>query len=118
MSQNNFTAEVAAWDLMIAGLKAHQDDLPHLESFLVQLEGTVSALRALQITRDALALESLQGTQNFQAGFAQAKELALRLRSGLIGQYGYRSDTLSEFGIKPSGKRRRTAGAHRNPTAP
>lgn len=118
MSKNNFTAELAAWDLMIAGLKAHQDDLPHLESFLVQLEGTVSALRALQMTRNALALESYQGTQNFQAGFAQAKELASRLRHGLIGHYGYRSDTLSEFGVKPSGKHRRTAGAHRNPTAP
>lgn len=110
MANNNFTEELAAWELMVSGLRANQDDLPYLMSSLAQLEGVVAALRALQITRAALALESLQGTQNLNAGFAQAKALASRLRSSVVGHYGHGSAKLTEFGLELSRRGRKPGG--------
>jgi hypothetical protein len=111
MSNHNFTTELAAWDQLLAGFKANQEDLPHLELYLTQLAGGVAALRAIQSTRTDLAEESRRGTLTFYSGRAQVRDLAARLRDSVLGHYGHRSAKLTEFGIKP-------AGARRNPTAP
>ncbi len=108
MSNQSFTTELAAWDQMLAGFKANQEDLPHLELHLTQLAGGVAALQAIQSTRMDLVEESLQGTRNFYAGLAQVRDLAARLRDSVLGHYGHRSDKLTEFGIKPVGARRKS----------
>jgi hypothetical protein len=117
MMKNGYTDHMTAWDLLMSGLEAHQDDLPYLEPYRTQLKAALAALRALQITRAALAEESLQGTLNLKAGLAQAEDLASRLRNGVLAYYGHHSDKLTEFGIKTAGRARKP-GARKNPTAP
>jgi predicted nucleic acid-binding Zn-ribbon protein len=118
MSTNRFIDHLAAWDLLVATLKARQHDIPYLESHRTQLEAAVADLRALQSTRDELAMQLQQGTQTLRAIVAQAEDLASRLRSAVRGHYGRHSDKLREFGLKPAQRYRKPAGARRNPTAP
>ena len=104
MSEQSLAGILSTWDQLLAAVEANQEDLPHVEPWRVQLEASLTDLRALHARRATLHAEMCQSTQDLQDFLALGKDLAARVRYGVRAQYGFRSDKLIEFGMKPSRK--------------
>jgi hypothetical protein len=100
------------WEQLLAGVAANQGELPHVDVYRAQLDAEITDVRAVQSRRSALRAESLQSTRDLRSFAARGKDLATRIRAGIVLQYGPRSEKLVEFGMKPSRKRR---GARERP---
>ncbi|MEO6192880.1 MAG: hypothetical protein ABIS20_07715 [Thermoanaerobaculia bacterium] len=112
MSKKSLPKTLAAWEQLLAGVEANQGELPHVDVYRAQLDAEITDVRAVQSRRSALWAESLQSTQDLRSFAARGKDLAVRIRAGIVLQYGPRSEKLVEFGMKPTRKRK---GAREKP---
>jgi hypothetical protein len=128
MSETSWTGIMTTWDRLLAAVEANRQDLPQVEALHVELEASLTDLRILHARRATLQREMLVRTQELKILAAQGRDLAIRIRYVIRARYGFRSDKLLEFGIKPiperRPRRRRSppdrleTEAPRNPTAP
>jgi len=128
MSDNSLAGILSDWDGLLAAVEANREDLPHVEPCRVQLEASLMDLRALHARRATLQAELRRSTRDLRDLVAGGRDLAARVRYGVRSRYGFRSDKLTEFGIRPSRKGRsprgrpapgsEEQGTPRNPTAP
>ncbi|HTG35803.1 MAG TPA: hypothetical protein VLB76_23000 [Thermoanaerobaculia bacterium] len=128
MSDNSLTGILSDWDGLLAAVEANREDLPYVEPCRVLLEASLTDLRALHARRATLQAELRRSTRDLRDLVACGRDLAVRVRYGVRSRYGFRSDKLAEFGIRPSRKGRSPRGrpapgngekgAPRNPTAP
>jgi hypothetical protein len=119
---------MTTWDRLLAAVEANREDLPQVEALHVELEASLTDLRILHARRATLQREMLVRTQELKILAAQGRDLAVRIRYVIRARYGFRSDKLLEFGIKPIPERRPRhrrsppdrleTEAPRNPTAP
>jgi transcription elongation GreA/GreB family factor len=114
MPNKSLPKTLGTWEQLLAGVVANQGELPHVDAYRAQLDAEIMDVRAVQSRRSALWAESLQSTRDLRSFTARGNELAVRIRAGIVLQYGPRSEKLVEFGMKPSRKRR---GARERPVA-
>lgn len=92
----------------ITVVKANAADLPGLSDVTTRLEILLPLIKETSVRQAASQSEFLQTTRELVALKKEANDLVVRLRATVKGAYGYRSDKLVEFRLKPLRKRSRT----------
>lgn len=95
------------WSQLITMVRRNAADVPYLLELSSELETVLSGVSKLETERLALDAESHQKTRDIQALKGVGRSISARIRSGLNTQYGFGSEKLVEFGMRP--RRRRVA---------
>jgi len=106
MSETSWAGIMSAWGRLLAAVDANREDLLQVEDFRVQLEASLADLRILHARRATLQREMLVRTKELRVLADQGKDLAVRIRHMVRARYGFRSQKLRQFGIKPVDRRR------------
>ncbi len=101
MHNASFGDHMASWNRLGKAVANNASELSHLQR---DREALARARRAAQQARRrqaAARAAAQQATRDLEAAMASAHEAATRLRSGLWGYYGRKSNKLIEFGMRP-----------------
>jgi hypothetical protein len=112
--------KIARWKVIATGLKPLLGDMPHLADLHGQLEKIIAQSEELDSRSEALKAESREVNKN-RAGLAKSgDDLRKRLAASLKTAYGFGSEKLIEFGVKPTRPRTRDKKprARRDPANP
>lgn len=105
--------KIARWKVITTGLKPLLADMPHLADLHGQLEKIILQSEELDSRSEALKAESREVNKN-RAGLAKTgDDLRKRLGASLKTSFGFASEKLIEFGIRPT----RPRGRDKNPRA-
>lgn len=105
MASNTFSKTVTDWELLITTVAANADDLAHLEQVRLELATTLQFAMALGVQQDRQQSETQQTSRVVAETMRKGNALAARLRAGIRSKYGYKSEKLTEFQLRPSGRR-------------
>jgi hypothetical protein len=101
MPRTSFADIATGWERLITTVVNNKDDLQILEPYRSQLETELAGARTANIRQAAAQAEAQQATRDLEGALTRGKDLAERLRTGIISRYGRRSEKLAEFRIKP-----------------
>jgi hypothetical protein len=102
MRSRSLGETLALWEKLLAGTEANREDLSALEPYRAQLAAELADVKDTLTRRLALQAESFQATRDLWSFLRKGSDLAERLQSGIVLQYGPRSPKLAEFGMKVS----------------
>lgn len=106
---------VTHWDQIVDGVDNNQVDLPDLLSKKAELEQTGDQVRAL-VTEQAMQTAAKQeSSKRLRAALQKGDTLADFLSTGVRQVYGYGSEKLVEFGMRPIRPRSRISGSGPTP---
>lgn len=101
----------------ITVVKANAADLPGLSDVTTRLEILLPLIKETSVRQATSQSEFLQTTRELEALKKEANNLVVRLRATVKGAYGYQSDKLVEFRLKPLRRRSRTKTPEIKPQA-
>lgn len=117
MARTSFADTATDWERLIANVVNNKDDLQSLEPYRTQLETELAGARTASLRQAAAQAEAQQATRDLEGFLQRGKDLAERLRTGVISRYGRRSEKLAEFRIKPLRPRKKAASSVKAPKA-
>lgn len=117
MPKTSFADIATDWERLIATVVNNKDDLQTLDPYRSQLETELAGARTAGIRQAAAKAEAQQATRDLEGSLTRGKDLAERLRTGIISKYGRRSEKLTEFQIKPLRPSKKKASAVKAPKA-
>jgi hypothetical protein len=115
-----FAKKITEWELLSANLKPHLAEMPFLQEIVDELDALIARAKALD-SQQELARGQLQDVvHKRQEVEKQGERLRGRAAAHLKGSFGFGSDDLVRFGVRPlKGVRRpRKAEPGETPTAP
>jgi hypothetical protein len=92
---------IARWKVISAGLKPLLAGMPHLADLHGELEQIIAQSEVLDARAEALKAESREVNANREALARSGDDLRGRLGASLQTTYGFQSEKLIEFGLKP-----------------
>lgn len=92
---------IARWKVISAGLKPLLATMPHLADLHGELEQVIAQSEELDARAEALKAESRAVNANREALAKSGDDLRGRLGASLQTTYGFKSEKLIEFGLKP-----------------
>lgn len=96
-----FSTKVRGWEVTNENVKPHLSEMPHVEPLVTELDGLIVEGRSLHNEQQE-ALARLQDiTHRRQEIERRGELLRRRIASHLRGTFGFVSDELLKFGIKP-----------------
>jgi hypothetical protein len=110
MPRTSFADIATDWQGLLVSVANNKDDLPGLEPYRAQLEVELEGARAASIRQAAAQSEAQQATRDLEGFLQRGKDLADRMRTGIVSKYGRRSEKLAEFRIKPFRSRKKVSG--------
>jgi hypothetical protein len=116
MSSLTFSKAVTNWELIVNAVAANAVDLASLEPLRVELHGVLQVAMELGNQQDAIQARAQQTSRELGEQLRRGEALAARLRAGIRAQYGYKSEKLTEFQLRPF--RRRSRGPVETPPRP
>jgi hypothetical protein len=114
-----FAKKITGWELMSANLKPKLAEMPHLEEIVTAIDELIAEAKGLDSEQE-LARSQLQDVVHRRQDVEKRGEaLRRRAASHLKGSFGFSSDELVKYGLRPqpTGPRKRKAPAE-TPTAP
>jgi hypothetical protein len=115
---NSLASRISRWELLERTIAPLVQEMPHLAASHAELQQMIAAAKQLEVQFEQTRASSRAFRKERVALFQQGDELRARLGAALQFHHGFRSDKLSEFGLKP----RRVRGAARQvkpePTPP
>jgi hypothetical protein len=96
-----FAKRIVEWELLIVNLRPHLGELPFLQDIVTEMESLITTAKTLD-SQQEVARGVLQGAVQQRQGVERQGE-ALRRRVGahLRGNYGFTSNDLVKFGLRP-----------------
>jgi hypothetical protein len=114
-----FARKVTKWEVTTNALLANAADLPHLEADRIELQALLAEVMELGNQQIALQSRFQQSLRDVDEKLRQGETLTARLRAGIRAKYGYKSEKLTEFQIRPLRRRVRGSGtAEKTPKPP
>jgi DNA topoisomerase IB len=101
----------------VAVVKANAADLPGLNDMTSRLEILLPQIKETSVRQATSQSDFLQATRELEALKKEANDLMVLLRARVKGTYGYRSDKLVEFRLKPLRRRPRIKAPEVRPPA-
>lgn len=96
-----FAKKITEWELISASLKPHLAEMPFLQEIVNELDALIARAKALDIDQE-LARGRLQDVvHQRQEVEKQGERLRGRASAHLKGSFGFGSDDLVKFGIRP-----------------
>lgn len=93
------------WSLILTNMGANAGDVPFLKDLALELDRILRAIKELENERLALIARKQQISRNVDALKSRGRVVAAQIRSGLKTQYGFDSEKLTEFGMRPRRRR-------------
>lgn len=106
MPKESYGDHMSAWDRLVASLENNSQDFGHLRRELDILKEALTEAREAKHRQIMLRAASQQASRDLDTAMEKANEIAVRLNKGILTQYGYRSEKLVEFGLRPWRPRR------------
>jgi len=96
-----FAKKIIEWELTSASLKPHLAEMPFLQDLVDELDALIARAKALDLEQE-LARGRLQDTvHKRQEAEKQGERLRGRASAHLKGRFGFGSDDLVQFGLRP-----------------
>ena len=113
-----FAEKITEWEMINANMKPQLAEMPHLQEIVTALDALIVEAKSLDSEQE-LARSQLQDiVHRRQAVEKRGQDLRRRAASHLRGSFGFTSDELTKFGVRPqpTGPRKRKAPAETPPT--
>jgi hypothetical protein len=96
-----FAKKITAWELMIGNIKPHLPEMPYLQEIVTALDMLIAEAKDVDSEQES-ARGQWEGLVHRRQGVEKAGE-ALRRRAAahLRGRFGFTSDALLRFGVRP-----------------
>ncbi|HEX7185678.1 MAG TPA: hypothetical protein VF756_27885 [Thermoanaerobaculia bacterium] len=106
-----FSTKVRGWGLLRENLRPYLEEMPFLQPLFTEIESFVTAAEALHGEQELARARFRDITHRRQKMEQEGELLRRRVESHLRGVFGFVSDELVKFGMKPrpTGKRRKKA---------
>jgi hypothetical protein len=111
-----FAKKVTKWAVTSNAVIINASDLPSLQADGLELQALQQEAMELGNLQIALEAQFQQVSRDLEEKLRQGEALVARVRSGVRAEYGYLSEKLREFGLRPF--RRRKGGSGSTPTPP
>lgn len=96
-----FAKKITEWELINTNLKPHLQDMPYLQEIVTALDTLIAEAKTLD-SQQEMARGQLQDlTHKRQDTEKQGESLRRRAASHLKGTFGFTSDELVKFGVRP-----------------
>lgn len=106
MPKESYGDHMSVWERLVASLENNSQDLGHLRREIDILKQALAEAREAKHRQITLRAASQQASRDLDTAMEKANEVAVRLNKGILTQYGYRSEKLVEFGLRPWRPRR------------
>lgn len=115
----SFAQKVTKWEITTNAVAANAADLPHLEADRLELLGLLAEVMALGNQQIALQAQAQQALRDLDEKLRMGEAVVARLRAAVRAKYGYKSEKLTEFQLRPYRSRSRgTAPTELTPKLP
>jgi hypothetical protein len=117
MSKKSLGTHLMVWDKLATTVKNNASELPGLQPSVEVLKDATAQVREAKLRQVTLRAAAQQASRDLEAAMEKASEAEVRLNRGLLSAYGYKSEKLVEFGLRPW-RPRRPKAAPEAPEAP
>ena len=109
-----YAEKFSRWELLATNAKASAaQDMPHIAADLASLEGLLTQARQIESQQESLRSQARELNAQLRDVTRDGEILRRRLGANLNGKFGFTSETLVRFGIKPRKVNRRSARAEK-----
>ncbi|HKI02543.1 MAG TPA: hypothetical protein VKK31_11220 [Thermoanaerobaculia bacterium] len=113
------STRVRSWDLLNESLKPLVAEMPHVQPLLAELQGMLDGVRSLDKEQEDARSKLRDLVRRRQDAEQQGEVVRRRVEAHLRGTFGYTSEELIRFGIKPRPRViRRKAAEKQRPALP
>lgn len=118
-----FAKKITDWELLNANIKPHLVEMPYLQEIVAALEALIAEARSLDSQQEVARGQLQDLTHKRQAAEKQGETLRRRATAHLKGSFGFTSDELVRFGVRPrktgprGPQKRKPAVTPANPTS-
>lgn len=118
MASRTFSKTVTDWRLLIDAVTVNAAELPYLEPVREELTLVLGDALELGVQQDRVQSEAQMTSRAIEETLRRGEALAARLRAGVRSQYGYKSEKLTEFQLRPAARNSRVVEPPPQPEAP
>ncbi len=112
------STRVRSWDLLNESLKPLLAEMPHIQPLQVELQGVLEGVRSLDNEQEDARSRLRDLVRRRRDAERQGEVVRRRVEAHLRGTFGYTSEELIRFGIKPRPRVIRRKAAEKQPPAP
>jgi hypothetical protein len=109
MARASLPGTVTQFSQITTSIVANAADFPHVQTEVQELQELVPEILELNAAQAALFAQSQQATKDLQEKLDRGLVLFAQLRAAVRAKYSTRSEKLTEFHLRPLGRRRGTA---------
>lgn len=112
------STRVRSWDLLNESLKPLLAEMPHVQPLQVELQGVLEGVRSLDNEQEEARSKLRDIVRRRRDAERQGEVVRRRVEAHLRGTFGYTSEELIRFGVKPRPRVIRRKAARKQPPAP
>ena len=113
-----FAKKITEWELVNANIEPHLAEMPHLQEIVTAIQTLIAEAKGLDAEQEVARGRFQDVIHKRQDVEKRGETLRRRAASHLKGSFGFSSDELVKFGVRPrpTGPRKRKAPAVPPPT--
>jgi len=96
-----FAKKITEWELLNSNIKPHLQEMPYLQEIVTALDALIAEAKGLDSEQEAARGQMQDVVHRRQAVEKQGEALRRRAASHLRGTFGFTSDELVRFGVRP-----------------
>jgi len=116
--QGSIADHLTSWEKLVTNVDADQAELPDLSPYRDPLSDTLEEAKARNARIQALIGIKQQEVKDLREDLRTGRFYAAKLRASLKAHYGYQSERLRKYGIRPVSTRKRPPGESEEPAPP
>jgi len=97
----SFAKKITEWELLNANIKPHLPEMPYLQEIVTELESLIAEAKGLDSQQEVARGQLQDLVQKRQEAEKQGESLRRRAASHLKGSFGFNSNELVKFGVRP-----------------
>jgi hypothetical protein len=96
-----FAKKITEWELLNANIKPHLAEMPYLQDIVTELEALIAEAKGFDSQQEVARAQLQDLVHKRQAAEKHGETLRRRATSHLKGSFGFTSDDLVKFGVRP-----------------
>jgi len=95
------STKIRSWELLNENLKPHLAEMPYVQGFMTELQGLLETVRTIDAEQEDARSRLRDLVRRRQEAERQGEIVRRRVEAHLKGSFGYTSEELIKFGVKP-----------------
>lgn len=95
------STKIRSWELLNENLKPHLAEMPYVQGFMTELQGLLEMVRTIDAEQEDARSRLRDLVRRRQEAERQGEIVRRRVEAHLKGSFGYTSEELIKFGVKP-----------------